>query len=767
MTTKILVIVESPAKCSKIQSYLGPGFIVKASFGHIRNLDKKKGLHAIEISNNYKPNYAIITEKKKYIKELQKYSKQCSEIIIASDLDREGEAIGYHLVKVLKLDMDKTKRIVFNEITKKAINDAVNNPRLLDKNLIYAQQARQILDYVIGFDISPVLWKHVKNHLSAGRCQSPALNLICDREKEINDFKTNTYFDLEGNFTNKNKVLFKSKSKTVLDTKETVLEHFELFKNAIFKIRCINESISSSKPSAPYITSTIQQDSSSKLGINPKSTMKCLQKLYEAGKITYMRTDSKVLSDQCTNDIKNLVIEKYGDKYHQLRKYKNKSKNAQEAHECIRPVDVTVMNLDDNFTSSEHKLYEIIWKRTIASQMSEMKTQVFKIKIENNKNKVTFVSCFEKTLFLGYGEVYGYDKINEVDNNINKIEEGEIVDVDKIISNEKLTRASPRFTEASLIKELEKKGIGRPSTFSSILETLFKREYIKKESRKGNDKDVSIITLSNNNISENTKTIKTDKETNKIFTTNLGNTVNDFMLQHFNNLLNHKFTSTMENNLDEIAKGNLNWVTLVDSIYKSFHPKVTELSNKPGQVKWDNINTKPVLGINPENNKNVYCYKGKYGPVIQEGDNNNCRYVGLKKETDVSSVTLEECLIYLKFPKNLGVLDTQDVILNTGSNGFYVRHGSNTYSVSNSDISLDEVSDIIKNKKKSIIKEFSGGISIRNGQYGPFILKSGKNSRIVSVPYDKKNNAEDLTLKECQELLKKKKYSTKKTKFKK
>ena len=748
--SKSLVIIESPAKCGKIQKYLGNQYIVKASFGHIRNLNKKKGIKAINIENNFKPSYSIIPCKQKYIKELKKHAKKCKEVIIATDLDREGEAIGYHIAKVLNLNLKTTKRIVYKEISKIALQNAIKNPRLLDINLINAQQARLILDYIIGFEISPVLWKYIRNHLSAGRCQSPALRLICDKNHEITNFNSKTYYDISGTFGCNDNIKYEATSTNIMNTKLEVISILELFKTATFKIYKILNSESKSKPPAPYITSTIQQDASNKLGLSLKVTMNVLQKLYEAGKITYMRTDSKVLSEICTNEIKEFVINKYGIKYHKMRKYKNKTQNVQEAHECIRPVDIKEVLLD-NFSNYETKLYSMIWKRTIASQMSEMITSIMKIEIKNNKNNFKFSTKFSKTIFLGYGIIYNLENINEIDKIRDYISDGKILKTISIISTEKITKASSRYTEASLVKNLEKNGIGRPSTYSSIVDTLFKRNYIIKESKEGIEKNIFIIELdTNNNISEKTKQIKLNSENKKLFVTDLGKMVNKFMIENFNSIVDYKFTSEIETTLDNIANGESNWVNLLDNSYKSFHPKVIKLlANVPKKV-WKN--EKKVLGINPKNNKNIYCYKGKYGPVIQEGDE-DIKYVGLSKKTNISDITIETVLDILDYPKFIAKYNNKEIDMYYGQNGYYIKYNNKSYSITNKNITLDEIKQIIKEKNKSIIKEFSNGISIRVGEYGPYILKSGKKAKIVSVPIELKDKLDKIKYSECLKIL--------------
>lgn len=756
MNKKILVIVESPAKCKKIQGFLGPNYIVKASFGHIRNIDKSKGLSAINIKNNYNPTYSIINEKKKYITDLKKHVKKVSEVIIASDLDREGEAIGYHIINVLKLDINNTKRIVFNEITKSAIQKAVQNPRFIDMNLFYAQQARQILDFLIGYDISPVLWKYVKNKISAGRCQSPALKLICEKEMDILKFNSQTYFDLSGVFM-KDKMTFHCKSSTIFNTKNDLYKTYNEFKKTVFFILNMIKSKSKNKPSDPYITSTIQQDASTKLGMSPKNTMSNLQKLYEKGKITYMRTDSKVISQQCLQSIHTYINSHYGNEYYQYRKYSNTKKNVQEAHECIRPVDMTIKNLDDTYNQYEKKIYTMIWKRTIASQMKDLLKDVLKVVIGNKENKIHFEAIFEKTIFLGFSIIYDEKTINEIDPILNIIKTKDIVKHKSICSNESVTTPKARYTEASLIKDLEKKGIGRPSTFSSIVETLFNREYIEKKTDKGVDTKICIIQLKTT-ITENCKIVKINSYKNKIIPTELGMHVNKFMLKHFSNLLDIQFTSNMEMDLDKIANGDFNWVDLVDNTYKMFHPIVQKLCKEKTNKKdiWKQ-NNKP-LGINPNTNKPIYCYKAKYGPIIKEGDDKPL-FVGIPKDINLDEIDLDKALDFLSYPKWVGNHKNKDIMIHISHYGYYIKYDNKKFSIVkdtfSNHINLKDAISIINKKNKNVTKEFkNSNISIRDGQYGPYILKSGKNGKIVSIP--KNINPIDLSLKECEKYLKKK-----------
>jgi len=762
MSNKKLVIVESSAKCKKIQGYLGKNYIVKACMGHTVNIDTKLGLKAIDINNNYKIKYRVIADKKKYLTELIKISKTCSEVIIASDLDREGEAIGFHLITELKLDITKTKRIIFNEISKTAIQHAIQHPTLIDINMVKSQQTRQALDYLIGFSISPLLWKHIKNKISAGRCQSCALHLIHLREKSIKDFKNNSYFNLESVFLYKKKNL-NTKSPEIYKTDLEVIAILNELKDATFKIKSINNTLSKSNPPSPYITTSIQQDASSTHGLSPKSTMKYLQNMYEKGKITYMRTDSKIISDTFSKTIESYIKENYSDTFYENRIYKNNSKNVQEAHECIRPVDITITELDDTFADYEKKLYSLIWKRTVASQMTELKIKVYKIIIENTKNKILFNCHLEKPVFLGYKILYNYKSEDHTDI-INILKANETVDYITITSYEKNNKTTLRYNEASLIKDLESKGIGRPSTYSNIIDTLFKREYVKKDSNNGITKNMEIISLEKGVIQKDKKETVVNKETNKIFITELGEMVDIFMNKHFNSIINCKFTSNLEEDLDKIAIGTINYIDIVDNVYKKFISKVKELSNAATDKSstWENNNTKKLVGVHPSTKNAIYVYNGKFGSVIQEGDQ-TVKHFSIPKNKDISIITLDECVHLMSLPKQVGLYKNKSICLCCSSYGYYIQYDSKNFSINNDIVDLDNINindfiDIINNTTKKLLRKISETIEIIDGQYGPYIMKYNKNrkNKIVGIPKNKIKDIDTFTIDDCKKLLLKK-----------
>lgn len=763
MSNKILVIVESPAKCKKIQKFLGNNYLVMASYGHIRNLNTKLGMKAIDVSNNFKPKFSIIKNKLKRINELKKCAKNCKEVIIASDLDREGEAIGYHLAHILKLKLDSTKRIVFNEITKKAITQAIQNPRTLDLKLIDAQQARQILDYMIGFEISPILWKYVRSKLSAGRCQSVSLSLIYDKEKEIESFKNRTYFNLNGKFKKKSLVI-KGASKKEFKTKDEARKTLLELELSIFKVQSMKYSNSKIQPPPPYITSSIQQDCSSKLRISPKKTMMILQKLYEAGKITYMRTDSKIISKDCMNSIKNYITNNMGSQFYKKRSFTNSSKNTQEAHECIRPVKMTESELNNSFSKIESSVYDLIWKRTLATQLIPMEQQNLKLIIENNKNNILFESRFIKVTRLGFMTIYNKEAIDEIGNIQEQIEEGDILKMNLLSSEEKITNPPNRFTEASLIKELEKRGIGRPSTFSSIVDTLFQRRYIEKKNSSGNEVEILTLSIQNNqDIKEKSSKIKTNSFKQKIVITSIGRLVVDFLKEHFQTLMDYTYTNNMECNLDKIASGKKSKLDILNNAYKDFHPIVESLKQSQNVIKSAFMERK-VFMKDPTTQKDIFVYNGKYGPVIQLGDNSDRdkKYFPLPKDIDISSVSKKIIREYIQYPLNIGMYKNKDVIIYYGKNGFYIKYGKNSLSIDSPNITIDEFKQLYKNqeekmkeKSKSIIKSFkNGGISIRTGKYGAYILKLCKKKKNIIKSIPNSYDVEKLSLKDCEIILK-------------
>lgn len=697
----ILVIVESPAKCKKIQNYLGSNYIVHASYGHICNLDTSKGIKAIDINNNFKPYYKNSKDKTKIIKHLQALSKKCTEVIIASDLDREGEAIGYHLVRILGLNIHSTKRIIFNEISKKAILKAVKDYTYLDINKIQAQQARQIIDYLIGFSISPLLWKYVMNKSSAGRCQSATLLLLHNKYIKFNEYKEEYEYNLKGSFKN----IDECSSSFHTKNKQNITKFFEESKTAIFTIKSIKKTEHFIKPPKPFITSTIQQEASNKLKYSPKRTMMILQTLYEGGYITYMRTDSFILSKDSMNIIKDKVENLYGDNYHQKREYTNKSSNCQEAHECIRPVDCSRKTLQDveKLGDEYKKMYELIWKRTTASQMSDNKKEKCKIVIHNNKNSILFTKTLEKDLFLGFRIVYSEEKIDTITPLEKLLQVDKIVDKEEFTSEQTYKSSIQMYSEATLIKDLEKKGIGRPSTYSNILDTLYKRKYIVKKNHKGIEKNIEIITLSKNN-KINTKNKKThiNKQKNKLFISDIGIKVIEFMKTNFNDIINETYTATLEKSLDKIYNGELEWLSIIRSNYEMYSPKIKSLRSKI--VNKD----KKMIGLLEDSGQKVFVYIGKYGKVAQVGEE-NVKYYTIPDDMNINSVT------------------------------------------------ISDVKKLIENKKKKdkqIIKVLNDKISIRKGQYGPYIMNKLKKIQFIPIPKEKQNNMESLTLKECKDIIK-------------
>lgn len=749
---KYLVIVESPAKKSKIQQFLntinGHSFIVEASFGHIRYF--ANGLKSIDVNNNFEPTYSVTKDKSKVVKNLKQLKNKVDDVVIATDLDREGEAIGFHIADVLKLNKTNTKRICFNEITKKAVVDAFNNSRTLDHNLFHAQQARSILDLLIGFELSPLLWSSIQTKLSAGRCQTPALRLIHEREKTIEDFKSNKSFQLSGIFNIYEKIeanyytelIDKTKVKNIL---EEIIDHQ-------FKLTNVIDKLSKQNPPAPYITSTVQQDASSKFSMSPSLTMSVLQKLYEKGKITYMRTDSTAISDNFMNQIQEFLNNNYSG-YFKKRQFKSKVSNAQEAHECIRPV--TLEDLPDSFPTNEIKLFNMIRQRVIASQMKQYSEKNFTYTLESTKSKKhKFTFTLTKVIDEGFKIIYKSKDSSQANHDklIKKIKVGELYYPLELIASEKNTKPVSRYTEASLIKELENKGIGRPSTFASIVSKLFERKYaLKKTTHNYKDiiLDILSITSGENVVKEEQKKTKSVSEKNKIFITDIGRLVNEYLETHFNNICQYDFTAKMESDLDKIAENKVNWIKITNNVYNSFHPTVMKLKSD-SQVKQSFKDKKTNL-LGKYKNVNVYTYVGKYGPCIQYGEkDDNPRYVSISKDEfpDISELTLKDSIELLKYPKELGEYKNKIVTLNKGPYGFYIDYDKQKISVTDGKVNLSQAKELIDSTKSNIIKEFSD-LTVRNGPYGPYIKKGSK-----FTPIPKDVDPKKLSKKECLDIIK-------------
>ena len=760
-----LVIVESPAKAKTIEKFLGKDYLVKSSFGHIRDLDKKG--FGVDIDNNFKPNYIIPDDKKNVVKELKSLAHDASTVWLASDEDREGEAIAWHLKEVLELDPKNTKRIVFHEITKNAILDAINSPRPLDVNLVDAQQARRVLDRLVGFEASPVLWKKVKPQLSAGRVQSVAVRLIVDREREINNFKITSAFRVTAVF------LVEDAGKTVelkaelpkrFDTREEAHAFLEKCKNATFTVEDVSTKPTKRSPAPPFTTSTLQQEASRKLGFSVSQTMSIAQKLYEAGKITYMRTDSVNLSSLAINTAKAKVEELFGDKYSKTRQYKTSSKGAQEAHEAIRPTYLDKESISG--TKQEQRLYELIWKRTIASQMSDALLEKTTISIFISSASEKFVATGEVIVFDGFLKVYFESNDDEEDKQSSDIILPPIKVNDKlncasINASQRFTQKPPRYTEASLVKKLEEQGIGRPSTYAPIITTIQNRGYVVKEDRQGNERQFITLTLKGNNIKEQTKTENYGFEKSKLFPTDIGIVVTDFLLKNFDMVMDYNFTAKVEEQFDKIAEGNAEWNQMIESFYKSFHPLVEnslQLSEK--------ANGERVLGIDPVSGKQVSVKIGRFGPLVQLGETTDGetgekpKFASLQPGTHIETITMEQALELFKLPREIGSFEDKKITVAIGKFGPYLRHDNKFVSLGKGDdpfsIHLERAIELIQNKREkdenAIIKTFEQDADTRilNGRWGAYISSKKNNYKIPKTV-----KAEDLTYEDCLEIIEK------------
>ena len=721
---KSLLIVESPAKSKTIEKLLGPGYIVLSSFGHIRNLDKDS--LGIDVENDFKPNYCLLSDRNKQIKAIKECIKTVDRVLLASDEDREGEAIAWHCAVVFKLDIHSLNRICFHEITKTALEHAVANPRKINMDMVNSQQARRILDRLVGFKLSPLLWKYILPKLSAGRVQSSALKVLIDQEKEIKNHIEKKYYKTLGQFSKISAIL-----NTNFENEDVAKEFLNDCKTSIFTIINIDKKIIEKRPPPPYITSTIQQDIGSRFGISSKQTMSILQKLYENGVITYHRTDSTNLSTQIQDEIKKYILDKHGKIYLHARIYKSKIKCAQEAHEAIRPTHIDKEQLDDTFDAISKKVYNIIWKRTVASQMSASKSELCTVTINISNRKELFISKVEKIIFDGYKKIYEdiKDGEDEEEDNIltgnDNINEKDILEYIKIISTEKNKIPPSRYTESSLIKQMEKIGIGRPSTYSNIIETIIERKYVEKKDIKGVKIDMNILILEKNNIKNKKENIIFGAEKKKLVPTDLGNSVTEFLETHFSHILEPTFTSNLEQDLDEIANGKIEWLKTVKSFYNIFIVNVSKL-NSNAVINNEN---KRVIGINNDG-INVYSYIGKYGPVIQIGDK-DVKYIKLDAKYSVDSVTIKDYEEITKFPKNLGKHKNIDVLIKKGMYGFYISYDNKNYKLlENMDehVLLDDAIKCLENNDIKIDKYI-----IKNGQYGYYILY---NKKFYSIPKD-------------------------------
>ncbi len=755
-----LIIVESPAKARTIEKILGKEYRVKSSFGHIRDLEKKK--LGIDIQHDFKPRYVVPDEKKKVVSELKKAVREAGGIYLASDEDREGEAIAWHLSEVLELPAETTKRIVFHEITPTAIKEALTTPRTIDHNLVNAQQARRILDRLVGYELSPVLWKKVKPSLSAGRVQSVAVRLVVDREREIHQFKMQSYYRVTGEFyiVKEGKVfLLKAELNERFPTRDEAMAFLASLQEKSFTVTAITKKPLKRTPPPPFTTSTLQQEASRRLKFSVSYTMSLAQRLYEAGHITYMRTDSVNLSKLALNTAHKWITEKYGEEYAKTRQYRTKSKGAQEAHEAIRPTYLNKETLE--VPKAEQRLYDLIRKRTLASQMADARIEKTTITITPDGLDKVFVATGEVVLFDGYLKVW-YDKEEEENSGetyLPPITRGTSLKYKTITATERFTQPPPRYNEAMLVRKLEELGIGRPSTYAPTITTIQQRGYVIKEDRPGETRNISILTLKENKskVEEKMKKETFGKEKGKLFPSDIGMVVNDFLLEHFGDILDYNFTAKVEKQFDEIARGKVNWTEMIRRFYKDFHPKVELTEKSTGKTTGER-----VLGKDPESGEEVIVKVGRYGPVVQIGradGDSKPRYASLRKGQLIETITLEEALELFRLPRTVGTFEEQEIVAAIGRFGPYLRHGGKFYSIPSGDdpltVTRERAVEIILEKreaeKKMVIKTFDEDPDLRilNGRWGPYIKYKKKNYRIP-----KKTKPEELTYDDCMKLVK-------------
>ena len=726
---KNLVIVESPAKAKTIEKFLGKDYKVESSYGHIADLPQKE--LGVDVKNNFQPKYVVNADKKSVVSKLNKAAKSSDMVWLASDEDREGEAIAWHLYDELKLSDDKTKRIVFSEITKSAIQKAIKNPRGINYDLVNAQKARRVLDRLVGYELSPVLWRKVKGGLSAGRVQSVSVRLIVEREREIRDFESSTFFKVEAEFKTQEGSSFKARLPKRLKSLEEAKSFLNDCLGANFEVSDLDKKPAQKRPAPPFTTSTLQQEASRKLYFPVGKTMSMAQRLYEAGFITYMRTDSVNLSDQAKAGAEQEIIKAYGEKYHQQRNYKGKSKGAQEAHEAIRPTDFSKHGVPAE--RDQQRLYELIWKRAIASQMSNAQLERTTAKIKADKHDEIFVAKGEMIKFEGFLKVYfeGKDEEDEEQAGIlPKIAKGDALDTNYIESTQGFTRPPSRYTEAALVKKLEELGIGRPSTYAPTISTIQNRKYIEKSNIEGRKRNYKKLILKDDNIKENSLSETTGADKGKLIPTDVGMVVNDFLVNHFEGILDYNFTAKLEQNFDEIAEGEEKWTEVIKDFYDKFHPNVEDVAKNAEREVGER-----VLGKDPKSGKPVSARLGKFGPMVQIGsveDDEKPKFAGLRPSQTLNSITFEEAMDLFKLPKDLGEYKGEKVEANVGRYGPYVRYGKKFVSIPKGedplDVNYDRAVEIIKAKEKAdepIYTYKDKGVQKGKGRFGPFLKWDG------------------------------------------
>ena len=761
---KNLVIVESPAKAKTIEKFLGSDFKVMSSYGHIRDLKKRE----LSIDDKtLEPEYEIPEEKEKLVRDLRTNAKAAEKIWLASDEDREGEAISWHLCEVLGLDEQKTNRIVFHEITKPAIMEAIKHPRHIDMNLVNAQQARRVLDRLVGFKLSPVLWRKVKPALSAGRVQSVAVRLIVEREREIQNFQSEAYYSVNGIFAITNADGSASEIKATLGTRFKTTQEAEAFlekcKDATFTVDSIQKKPVKRTPAPPFTTSTLQQEAARKLGFSVSQTMMVAQRLYENGRITYMRTDSVNLSNLCIDACKTEINSLYGKEYSKTRHYQTHSKGAQEAHEAIRPTYMDQVQIEG--TAQEKRLYDLIWKRTIACQMADADIEKTTITIKMNTTKEEFIAQGEVITFDGFIKVYK-ESVDDEENNeefgsiLPQTKKGDQLTRREIQATEKFSQGPQRYTEATLVHKMEELGIGRPSTYAPTISTIQQREYVQKGDKKGEEREYTILILKGKQVSEKTRKELANSEKGKLLPTDIGTVVNDFLMQFFPGIMDYNFTAKVEQDFDKIAEGGEKWNNMIKVFYKKFEPIVEKTLNNRAEHKAG----ERELGVDPKTGKPVFVKIGRFGPMVQIGtaeDEEKPRFAQMPKEQSIESITLEEALELFKLPRNLGSYKGSDIIIGTGRFGPYILHNKAYISLPKEEdpmtISLETAVALIHQRQvqeeQRHLKSFEEEpkLEVLNGRYGPYLAYEGKNYRLPKSLHEK---ATELTLEQCMDIIK-------------
>lgn len=768
---KNLVIVESPAKAKTIEGFLGKDFLVKSSFGHVRDLSKNQ--LGVDIEKGFVPNYEIPDDKKALVKELQKLAQAAELVWLATDEDREGEAISWHLAESLKLKEQQYKRIVFHEITKAAITKAIENPRTIDLNLVNAQQARRVLDRLVGFELSPLLWKKVKPSLSAGRVQSVSVRLIVEREREIQAFKVSGAYKISAVFLvehNGQIASVKADLPQRFEKKADALAFLEKCKNASFSVESVETKPARKSPAPPFTTSTLQQEASRKLGFSVARTMMVAQKLYESGKITYMRTDSVNLSDTAIEMITNEIVSNFGKEYLNTRVYTTKTKGAQEAHEAIRPTYMNVQNVAGD--ESEKRLYELIWKRTIACQMADAQLEKTNVVINVSTASEKFVAVGEVLKFDGFLKVYLESSDDEDDENqegmLPPMKKGQMLNMDEVTATERFSKHPPRYTEASLVKKMEELGIGRPSTYAPTISTIQKREYVVKENRDGEIRLYDYMRLHKGKISESQKTETIGAEKNKLFPTDLGVVVNSFLTEYFQEILDYNFTASVEKEFDDVAQGLKEWSKVIKEFYGPFHKQVLHTEKKAEKFSGERL-----LGKDPQSGRNVYAKIGRFGPMIQIGEAEDTEkpvFASMRKDQGLETISLQDALDLFKLPRVVGEFESKEMVAAAGRFGPYIRHDGSFYSLGKADdpmtVTQDRAIEVILEKRdkdaKKLIKEFAedAQMKILNGRWGPYIAVGKENYKIP-----KGTEPASLTFEQVKKIIEESgKTATKKTK---